>query len=119
MRAVRLPLVCLTACLLAVAAPAAASASAQLTNVKLTPSTTQAGAHPDVTVDLAFSVSSGDDVKSVAVVLPQGLVGDPSAADRCTEAKFKDDACPAGSQVGTQTATVARATANVVAGSVA
>jgi hypothetical protein len=102
---VRLPLACLAACLLVVVAPAAASASAQLTNVKLTPSTTQAGGHPNVTVDLAFSLNpSTDDVKSVGVVLPQGLVGNPSAADRCSEAKFKADQCPDGSKVGTQTA---------------
>lgn len=103
----RLPLACLLLCLLAAALPASAAASAQITNLKITPSTTQAGAHPDVTIDFSFSVSSGDDLKSLAAVLPQGLVGDPTAADRCTEAQFQADQCPASSSVGTQSATVA------------
>jgi hypothetical protein len=102
---VRLPLACLLLCLLAAALPASAAASAQITNLKVTPSTTQAGAHPDVTIDFSFSVSSGDDLKSLAAVLPQGLVGDPTAADRCSEANFQADSCPPSSQVGTQSAT--------------
>jgi hypothetical protein len=103
---VRLPLACLLLCLLAAALPASAAASAQITNLKITPSTTQAGAHPDVKIDFAFSASSGDHVKSIDVVLPQGLVGDPTAADRCTEAQFQADNCPDSSKVGTQSASV-------------
>jgi hypothetical protein len=86
------------------AAPASALAAVQLTSATLTPSTTQAGAHPDVTVDLAFDVSAGDDVKSVGVVLPQGLVGDPNVADRCRPANFTADTCAATTKVGTTTA---------------
>jgi hypothetical protein len=83
-----------------------------VTSFKVTPSTTQAGGHPDVTIDTAFSLNpASDDVKSVGVVLPQGLVGDPNAATRCPVASFKADSCPATSKVGT---TVAQVTATVV-----
>ena len=85
--------------------PGAAGASVSLSSVSLTPSTTQAGGHPDVTIDTVFGLNPDtDDVKSVRVVLPQGLVGNPQAADACSEASFRADACPAGSKVGTTTA---------------
>ena len=87
--------------------PAAASASVSVTSFKVTPSTTQAGAHPDLTIDTSFALSpTSDDVKSVAVLLPQGLVGDPNAADRCSAAAFAADNCPATSRVGTTKASV-------------
>jgi hypothetical protein len=98
--------------LLAVALPASASASVSVTSFKVTPSTTQAGAHPDLTVDTSFSLDpTSDDVKSVGVLLPQGLVGDPNAADRCSASAFAADNCPASTKVGTTTASV---TATVV-----
>src|SRR4051794_10310796 len=108
---VRTPLVALVAAL-ALAIPASASAAVTITNFKVTPSTTAAGAHPDLTIDTSFGLDpTSDDVKSVGVVLPQGLVGDPNAADRCSAAAFAADTCPASSRVGTTTASV---TATVV-----
>src|SRR5690349_10505786 len=93
--AVRTPLAAL-AVLFALAIPASASASVSITSFKVTPSTTQAGAHPDLTIDTGFSLDpTSDDVKSVGVLLPQGLVGDPNAADRCSAAMFAADTCPA------------------------
>jgi hypothetical protein len=110
---VRTPAIALVV-LLALAIPASASASVSISSFKVTPSTTQAGAHPDVTVDTAFALDpTSDDVKSVGVVLPQGLVGDPNAADRCSATAFAADTCPATSRVGTTTANV---TATVVPG---
>jgi hypothetical protein len=103
---VRLPLALLIACL-TLALPAGASAAVSFSSFKVTPSTTQAGAHPTVTIDAAFNVDpTSDDVKSLGVTLPQGLVGDPNAADRCKIADFTADACPASSKVGTTTASV-------------
>jgi len=46
-----------------------------------------------------------DDVKSLNVVLPQGLVGDPRSAGRCSQSSFAGDACPADSKVGITTVT--------------
>src|SRR4051812_30730994 len=103
---VRTPLVALVAAL-ALAVPASASAAVTITNFKVTPSTTAAGAHPDLTIDTSFALDpTSDDVKSVGVVLPQGLVGDPNAADRCSAAAFAADTCPASTKVGTTTADV-------------
>ena len=92
--------------LAAAAMPASASAAVTVGSAKITPSTTAAGGHPDVTVDLSFGESpASDDLKSLTSVLPQGLVGDPRAADRCSEASFRADSCPASSRVGTTTVT--------------
>src|SRR5204862_3938102 len=61
----------------------------------------------DLTIDTSFSLTpTSDDVKSVGVLLPQGLVGDPNAADRCSASAFAADNCPAASKVGTTTASV-------------
>jgi hypothetical protein len=86
------------------ALPASALASVTLDSAKLTPSTTQAAAHAKVTIDLSFGVTGSDDVKSIGVVLPQGLVGDPNSADRCRPDKFAADQCADSTVVGTTTA---------------
>jgi hypothetical protein len=92
---------------LALAVPASSSAAVTITGFKVTPSTTAAGAHPDLTIDTSFALDpASDDVKSVGVLLPQGLVGDPNAADRCSAAAFAADSCPASAKVGSTTAAV-------------
>src|SRR4051812_31757059 len=100
-------LACALGCGVALATPASAGAAVSITSASLTPSTTQAAAHPDVTITTAFGglgdSASGDDVKTVRAVLPQGLLGDPNAAARCTPADFAADACPADTKVGTTT----------------
>jgi hypothetical protein len=86
--------------------PATAGATVSITDAKIQPSTTAAGGHPNLTVDLSFDESpTTDDLKDLTVVLPQGLVGNPKAADRCSEANFQADACPASTKVGTTTVT--------------
>jgi hypothetical protein len=88
--------------------PATAHATVTITDAKIQPSTAAAGAHPDLTVDLSFGESPAtDDLKDLTVVLPQGLVGNPKAADRCSQSDFQADACPAASRVGTTTVTTA------------
>src|SRR2546423_1301705 len=100
-RALAISLAALVACTVL---PGSAAAAVSLPTVSLEPSTTQAGGHPDATVDTTFALNPDtDDVKSVRVVLPQGLVGDPKAADACSETDFRADACPAGSKIGTTT----------------
>ena len=108
--------VTLALCLAALWHPPPRNASVSITSFKVTPSTTQAGAHPDVTIDVAFGLNpASDDVKALGVVLPQGLVGDPNAADRCAIADFTADRCPATSKVGTTTASVTATVIPVVA----
>ena len=86
--------------------PGAASAAVSITSFSVTPSTTQAGGHPNLVVDTSLASNPDtDDVKSLHVVLPQGLVGDPASAGRCSQSAFTADACPADSKVGTTTVT--------------
>ena len=84
----------------------------------------QAGSHPfAMTTSFAFnmrtnllgqSVSDGD-VKDVAVELPPGLIGNPSATPKCTAKEFHTQSafsalegsnCPGDTQVGLAVATV-------------
>jgi hypothetical protein len=88
---------------LAAAGPAAASTP--IASFSLTPSTTQAGAHPDLVQDIRFGAIGSDDPRDVKVSLAAGLVANPTAAATCTETALQADACPAASQVGSGTVT--------------
>lgn len=97
----------------------AAEAAVSVTSFQVRPSTTQAGAHPDVTIASGFASNpSSDDVKDVTVRLAPGLVGNPLAADRCSGSQFAADACPAGSRVGSVSVTAQLVTTLVSAGDV-
>jgi hypothetical protein len=73
------------------------------------PSTTQAGGHPDLTVQFRVgtrvnpfipdSCNCGS-IKTAKVETPAGFIGDPHATPRCTTAQFSLDICPVDSQVG-------------------
>jgi len=77
----------------AIAAPAHAG-------LTVTTSTTQAGAPADVTLDESFATAT----KHVVIHLPPGLVGNPNAAAKCSQASFNSLGCLPASQVGTATA---------------
>jgi hypothetical protein len=96
--------------LLVAASPASAVFS--VSGVVATPSTTQAGAHPDLTVVVNFT---GDDTQiggpgatnpvadspsTYTVHLGPGLFGNPLAAPTCTLADFEADRCPITAIVG-------------------
>jgi len=107
---VRLRLLAVTVALLAF--PASASAAVNVTAFSVTPSTTQAGGHPDLKISTSFAASPAtDDTKDLAVRFPPGLVGNPQAVPKCSAAQFAADACPGNSAVGsvavTATATLA------------
>src|SRR4051794_11547474 len=91
---------------LAISAIAAAPAQADITvsNVQAKPADTKAGGHSDFT--LSFDLGGSESIKDLDVNLPAGLLGNPNNAARCTQAQFDGDACPAESQVGTQTVNV-------------
>ncbi len=86
-------------------APAAALADISSATVSVTPSTTAAGAHPDVTVDEKFTYSGSDSVKDTTLHFPPGLIGNPLATPLCPQANFQADTCPANTQVGTTSVT--------------
>ncbi len=72
---------------------------------------TQAGAHPDVTVDfmLRSTVNENGDsvpdesVKDLSVELPAGVVGNPQATPRCVHGAFMAGRCDRGAMVGVET----------------
>jgi hypothetical protein len=84
---------------LAVVAPAAL-ADVNVSSFSISPSTTQAGGNPDVTLDAKFSSSTGDTVKDATVSLAPGLLADPSAPTRCSASDFQNQTCPSSSRIG-------------------
>jgi hypothetical protein len=83
-----------------------AQAAVNVTSFTATPSTTLAGGHPNFTTSATFGYSSGtDDLRSVNVDLPPGLLGNPRAVPHCTVAQLNSDSCPAQSKIGTTSVT--------------
>jgi hypothetical protein len=86
---------------LAAIAAAPAQANVGIETLQISSSTTQAGGHPDL--ETSFTVEHPgmpDSVRDAAVQLPEGLFGNPSAAEKCTAEDFALTQCPADSQVG-------------------
>ncbi|MEA2400158.1 MAG: hypothetical protein QOK00_561 [Thermoleophilaceae bacterium] len=83
--------------------PASALGAVTLDQFTVTPSSTQAGGHPDVTIFQHVSPSSADDdVKDTFVRLAPGLLGNPQNAALCTREQFRSEAgCAAAAKVGT------------------
>ncbi len=69
-----------------------------------TPSSVQAGAHPDLATGFALETEAlgnpVNQIKDASVLLPQGLVGDPNAVERCPTKTFEQLACAPTAQVG-------------------
>jgi hypothetical protein len=92
--------------------PVAAHASIPIYAFNTQPSSTQAGAHPDI----SFSFEVGNrqqapspcgclhDSRTVTVHLPTGLIGNTSATPKCTVAQFASRQCPTDSQLGVEEA---------------
>ncbi len=90
---------------------ATASASAPINEFSLTPSTTQAGGHPNIetllwvqnraTQDIPAPSCDCQDAKDAYFHFPTGVIGDPHATPQCTAADFGELSCPSDSQVGT------------------
>ena len=91
-------LVILVGVFVALLAPDAAAFDVK---VSTTPSTTQAGGHPNFKVQLTRTGSDSEDLKDLQLDLPPGLIGNPEAtSSKCTMTQFRGDRCPAGSAVG-------------------
>jgi hypothetical protein len=90
--------------LLVFAAPASAKFS--IMGFDVTSTSTQAGAHPDLTTSLVFAPQSEGiwsldrNVRELTVGMPPGMVGDPSSMRECTQRQFNENSCPATAQVG-------------------
>lgn len=58
-----------------------------------------------MTVSVARSGTEDEDLRDMIITLPPGLIGNPEAVpEKCTQAQFAADTCPADSTVGTTTA---------------
>jgi hypothetical protein len=85
-------------------------------------STTQAGAHSDITTSIAFNTVNAEgglagDPKDIVDDLPPGLAGDLVDTPSCSAALFSLTACPIGTQIGVTTATLASGPGGTVNGS--
>jgi len=74
-------------------------------------SSTQAGAHPDITTSIAFNTvnrqgSLPGDPKDLTDDLPPGFAGDLVDTPSCSPAKFNQSECPIGTQIGVTFVTV-------------
>lgn len=82
----------------ALAAAAPAQADHLLTRFEASSSTTQAGAHADVTT--SFSVNEDERLKTMRFHLPTGLLGTIANFPTCTVADARKGTCPENTQVG-------------------
>lgn len=84
--------------------PAVASAAFGISSFSASVSTSQAGAHADVTTafDLNAEVLGNPigQLRNAEVTLPPGVIGNPNAIERCSIGSLESFACGRGSQVG-------------------
>jgi hypothetical protein len=114
--------------LVAAASVAASASSAQaveefdkyaVESVSASLSTTQAGAHADMTINFGLAEKGGEPyglTRDIVVSLPPGVIGNPQAVQpRCTVAQLanipEDSECPTASQVGVSEVTLGGANA--------
>jgi hypothetical protein len=89
-------------------APGLAQAGNEIQRFSATPTTTQAGGHPDISTEVAFgnrlNNESGScncsDGRAVTVHLPTGVIGNTHATPTCSLSEFNQAECPVESQVG-------------------
>jgi hypothetical protein len=89
------------------AARAEAAVEPGYLNFEANPSTSLAGGHPDVTIDISlatdnqFGCGPCVDYRTFKIHWPTGFIGNPHVAPKCTLAEFNQAACPVESQIGT------------------
>ncbi len=87
---------------------ATALANTPIYSFTQTPSSTQAGGHPDLSVDFTNGDYSENplggcgcqNAKTTIIKSPPGLIADPHATPQCRVIEFSGDRCPVDSQVG-------------------
>ena len=83
---------------------------APIQSFSVTPSTSQAGAHPNMLIEFEIGTrykhyehpeeSGANGVKNIQVNFPAGFIGNPHSVAECTTAQFALDECPPDSQIG-------------------
>jgi hypothetical protein len=86
--------------------PGSALATTSWSSYSVTPASLQAGASPNLAVDMAFSNSSGDSAKSINLTWAPGLSASPASVATCTETAFENiiNNCTAASEIASGTA---------------
>ena len=80
---------------------ASASATEGIQSFSVSPSTSQAGGHPDIDVSLNLETPGEPEAaQDVIVNTPQGLFGNPNAITRCSSSDFALNQCASSSQAG-------------------
>jgi hypothetical protein len=78
-----------------------ASASEGIADFGVTPSTTQAGGHPNLTMSISLESPGQPEAARDAIVnMPEGVFGNPNAIVRCSAVDFALTRCPSSSQAG-------------------
>jgi hypothetical protein len=84
----------------------AKAAEPAMTEFSMTPSTTQAGGHPDLAIKAGWVIDQGECPEPCLWLShfdthsPPGLIADPHVAPRCTLIEFSSAHCPSDSQIG-------------------
>ena len=89
----------LPAALIALFVATPAQAALNVSAFSVTPSTTKAGGHPDLTVSESFDPPTAD-VKQIVLHLPAGLTANARAAPFCRRSYLIADLCPLQTKVG-------------------
>lgn len=89
------------------ALPGGAQAETSIEEFSASPSTAQAGGHPDFTFSVRYSTRRDsqepcmcNDARMIDIHTPTGFIGNPHSIPRCTLAEFNLFSCPVESQVG-------------------
>lgn len=96
----------LAVAMLAAALPAAAMAEehGEIETFETSTSSTQAGGHPDVRLEMTFPTfgfgNGVHDPRRISSHLPTGMIGNPHAIPTCSLVSFSQQECPPSSQVG-------------------
>jgi hypothetical protein len=93
------------AVLVAAALPGTAQATLSVSRFAVTPSTTQADGHPNLSMSFALAEPSNG-IKGIAVHLPAGLSADPSAIPPCSRYRLVRNLCESRSRAGSLSVTV-------------
>lgn len=83
----------------AVALAATPASAITFTSLSAQPASTQAGAHPDFTLQARFG-DAQTRLRGLRIDLPPGLLGNPNAVPKCPVATFEAGGCTAANAVG-------------------
>ena len=96
----RTPVAALATLLVTLAWTAPANGAFEITDFTAAPSSAPAGSHPDSSVSMTFGGDNTEDVKDIIQHFPAGIIPNPEALPKCSQAQLAADLCPATSRLG-------------------